>query len=276
MQAKINSLLRKYPQQAEGIRTSLIGALEKVGAEYEALIRAGQQVPEDLAEYSNALTDAVSALRDPRSASALLTTGGMEGLADICPSAVDLIIERAHAPEIYWQGLPQHINAFAVRTLGFCLERPAMMRANPELESKIKRELLTDLESRDSSVREVAAEVLVPLRKDPEVNAKLQRVAALDPHYGPDGVTPEGMAYGVREAARQALTPPDGLSYYVTRRPDTGACQVRPSSQALLPEAIVGPESADLVRRVMCSHYDPVSQDPTLCRKIEPANACSH
>ena len=77
-----------------------------------------------------------------------------------------------------------------------------MIRANPDLEARIKRELLSDLDSREWAVRAVIAESLAPLRDDPEVRAKLARVATLDPYRGPDGATGGGVAFRVREAAR--------------------------------------------------------------------------
>ncbi len=268
-QARVGGLLRTHPRQAARIRTALIAALEKAGDEYEAAARS-QQVSEDLAEYCNALSDAVAALRDPRAALALMRGGNLGGAADICPSAVDRIIGRIHAPEPF-----ENSNAFAVRTLGMCLLRPAMIRANPDLQAKIKRELLADLDSPDWAVRVVAAESLAPLRDAPEVRAKLQRVAALDPYYGPDGGTNGGMAFRVRDWARTALNPPDAFSYYVTRTPDGGVCQVRPASQTDPREALFGPKTANWVRRDMCDHYDPTGHDPALCWRVEPANACS-
>ncbi|HTX38332.1 MAG TPA: hypothetical protein VME43_25065 [Bryobacteraceae bacterium] len=61
---------------------------------------------------------------------------------------------------------------------------------------------------------------LAPLRDDPEVHAKLQQLAALDPYYDPDGATNGGMDFRVREAAKWSLNPPDAFSCYVTRASD--------------------------------------------------------
>jgi hypothetical protein len=275
MRVRVNSLLRTHPQDAERIKTALIAALESVGAEYEKLMREDQELLEEFSEYSNALADTVSVLHDPRSASALLMIGDLEGVGDICPSAVDAIIQRSHAPELSWRGASLHANAFAVRALGYCLQRPTLMRASAGLESKIKRELLTDLDSPDWSVRVVAAEALSPLRTDPGVRAKLQRAAASDPYFGPDGATNGGVAFTVREMAARSLNPPDALLYYVARTSESRVCRVQPSSQAVTGERFIGPETADFVRRIMCSHYDPTGQDSSLCWKVEPANVCS-
>jgi hypothetical protein len=261
-QARVGGLLRTHPQQAGRIKTALIAALEKAAEEYEALVKNDRQVPDDLAEWCNALSDTVSALRDPRAASALFRTGNLEGVADICPSAIDRIIG--------WGA-----NASAVRTLGFCLLGPAMIRANPALEAKIKRQLLADLDSSDWTLLEVAAESLRPLGKDPEVRAKLQRIAARDPYHGPQMLR-EGLKWSrVRERAKWSLDPPDAFSYYATRTSDSRVCQVRPASQTNVQEALFGPETADFVRRNMCDHYDPTGHDASLCWKVEPANACN-
>jgi len=268
-------LLHAHPEQAERIKTALITALEKLGEEYEAAMRANQQLDESFGEYSMALTDAVAALQDPRAVKGLLSIGGIEGVADICPVAVDAIIERSHAPELFWQGVSLHTNAFAVRTLGLCLQRPAMMRAKPEVASKIRRELLAHLDSPDSTVRIVAAEVLSPLRADPEVQAKLQAVATADPHFGLDGATKDRVTFRVRETAAAALSPSDALSFYVTRTLDTRACRVQHASETLVAEPFIGPETRDMMKRTMCSHYDPTGQDPSLCWIVEPANACA-
>jgi hypothetical protein len=275
MRARVRHLLGAHPQDAERIKTGLITALEIAGTEYEKLMKENKEMPEELSDYSIMLADTVSALQDPRSASALLVIGDLEGVADICPSAVDDILQRSHAPELSWRGASLHTNAFAVRALSYCLQRPTLISANPGLESRIKRELLTDLDSQDWSVRVVAAEALTPLRTDLEVRAKLQRVAASDPYIGPDGATNGGVSYRVREMAARTLNPPDALLYYVARTSESRVCRVQPASQAVTEERFIGPETADFVRRIMCSHYDPVGQDPSMCWKVEPANACS-
>jgi hypothetical protein len=275
MRVKVNHLLVSHPEDAERIKTGLIAALESAGAEYEKLMREDQDLPEAFSDYSKMLADTVSFLQDPRSASALLMIGDLEGVADICPSAVDAIIQRSHEPELSWRGASLHTHAFAVRALSYCLQRPTLMRANVGLESKIKRELLTDLDSSDWSVRVVAAEALSPLTADLDVRAKLQRVAASDPYIGPDGATNGGVAFRVREMAARTLNPPDALLYYVARTSNSRVCRVQHASQAVTDERFIGPETADFVRRIMCSHYDPTSQDPSLCWKVEPANTCS-
>ena len=150
-----------------------------------------------------------------------------------------------------------------------------MIRANPGLENRIKRELLSDLDSPDWAVRTMAAEALTPLNRDAEVHAKLERLATTDAYRGPDGATNGSQAFRVRETAQRALSPPEAFTYYVARAPDTGACQVRPSSQTNPTEALFGPQTADGARRNMCDHYDPIGHEPALCWKVEPPDACT-
>jgi hypothetical protein len=63
-------------------------------------------------------------------------------LADICPSAVDAIIARIHEPDLYLAGAAVGDQRQAVTALGWCLQRPAMMRSNPDVLAKIRRKLV--------------------------------------------------------------------------------------------------------------------------------------
>lgn len=275
-------LIRSRPDQAERIKLALITALERLGDEYEASLKAGVQLDEGFSDYSIALTKAVGALQDPRAVKGLLKIGGTEALSDVCPVAVDAIIERAHGLELSWRGSSLHTNAFSVRTLGLCIQHPAMMRQYPEVATKIKNELLNDLESADSTMRLVAVEALSPLRTDPMVQAKLQQMAASDPftssptedYLGPEKRTGLGR-FLVREAASRALNPPSELLFYVTRTSSTGAFRVISASATLAGEKILGPETAAFVKRSMCNHLDPAGRDPSMCWSIEPVNGCS-
>jgi HEAT repeat protein len=256
MRATMSNLLRTYPQQAERIRTTLIAALERQGADYVRLIQAGQPFSQD-AESWMFLTDAVAGLQDPRATKGLvlaLGVGSIDGLADICPSAVDAIIERIHQPDLYLAGVAVGDRRQAVTALGWCLQRPAMMRASPHVLAKIRRELLADLNDPDWSVRDHAADALSALRTDPEVRAKLQA----NPYF----------------ASEFSTLSSDAFSFYVTRASDTRVCRIQQASQALVEEQFIGPESIDNLNPRMCSHYDRTGQDPSLCWKVEPANAC--
>ena len=280
MQVRMNNLLRTHPQQAERIKTTLIAALETQGAELEKSIRETQEpLSEAFGESWLALTDAVAGLQDPRAVKGLLLAlpaGSIEGLADICPSAVDAIIKRIHEPDLYSDGTALGYQRQAVTALGWCLQRPAMMGANPDVLAKIRRELLADLSDPDRSIRDHAVEALSALRTDPEIRAKLQIVADTDPYVTSELSTPAkpGPRYIVRDGASFVLNS-DAFSFYVTRTPDTRVCRIQQTSEALVEEQFIGPESKAMLKPSMCRHYDPTGQDPSLCWKVEPANACS-
>ncbi len=253
----IRDLLRTHPQQAERIRTTLIAWLEKQGEDYVRQVQAGQPISVD-AESWMFLTDAVAGLRDPRAVKGLvlaLGVGSIEGLADICPSAVDAIIERIHQPDLDAGDIASGDRRQAVTTLGWCLQRPAMMRANPGVLAKIRSELLADLSNPDSSIRGHAAEALSALRTDPEVRAKLQA----DPYL---------------IAEFRALSS-DTFSFYVTRSTEARVCRIQQASEAPVEEQFIGPDSKDALKPLMCRRYDPTGQDPSLCWHVVPANVCS-
>jgi hypothetical protein len=177
MRVTVNNLLRTHPRQAERIKTTLIAALERRGADHVRLAQRKQPVSEDPESWMF-LTDAVAELRDPRAVKGLvlaLGVGSIAGLADICPSAVDAIIERVHQPDLYQEGIAEGYPRQAVTALGWCLQRPALMRANPGLLAKIRRELLADLD--DCTIAGHAMDALSALRADPEVRTRLQIIA---------------------------------------------------------------------------------------------------
>lgn len=268
MRVWMNSLLRTHPQQAEHIKTTLIAAAERVGTEYQAAARDGL-VHEDFAEYQMALVDAVNALRDPRAVKALLSAGlgagGAEGLADICPAAVDGIIQRIQKPDVVdARGNVLRYRQFALSALKACLMRPAMMRANPAVLAKIRRELLADLDDPDCTIRSSAMEAVSSLKADPEIRTRLQIMAN----------QPEVQRCYLGYFASRILSS-DEYSFFVTRTPGTGVCRLQPESQARAEEQILGPDLLAVLKPWMCSHYDPTGQDQSLCWKVEPANACS-
>ena len=137
MKVRMNSLLRAHPQQAERIKTTLIAALEAQGAELEKSIRETHEpLGEAFGESWAFLTDAVGRLQDPRAVKGLLLAlpaGSIGGLADVCPSAVDAIIKRIHEPDLYLDGTALGYQRQAVTALGWCLQRTAMMSANPDV-----------------------------------------------------------------------------------------------------------------------------------------------
>jgi hypothetical protein len=271
---RVANLLHNHPERSDQIKAGLIAALETLAGEYETAMRYGQELPADFDGYRLQLTEAVGALQDSRAVKALLSAGGEEGLADICPAAVDAIIERIHEPDsLDKAGMPIGERRGAVVALGYCLQRPALMQANPDVEAKVRRELLADLDDPDWSVRSHAGEALIPLRTDPEVRAKLQVMAATDPYVNQDYFNNLGGRYLLRDGASFILGS-DAFSFFATRTPETRSCRVQPASEAPVGEQIIGPETSAMVRRVMCSHYDPTGQELSMCWLVEPANAC--
>ncbi len=286
MRVRVSSLLRNQPQQAEQIRIVLIAALEKQGGEFVRLIQEHQQpASEEFNQSWVALTSAVSGLQDPRAVKALLLAlpaGSIDGLADVCPAAADAIIQRVYEPDLQLQGRPVGYRWQAITALSWCLQRPAMMRAYPDTTKKIRGALLSLLDDTDSVIRGSAAAALSTLRTDPEVAAKL-RTLAMNDHYlsspeesnvGPEKRTTQGR-FTVRESAARSLNPPNTFFFYVTRTSDTRLCRIQETSEALTEEQFIGPERNAVLKPLMCSHYDPTGQDPSLCWKVEPANACS-
>lgn len=282
MRVKVNNLLRTHPQQAERIKTTLIAALERQGADQIRQIQESQPpYSEEFAESWTALTSAVAALQDPRAVKGLvlaLPAGSIEGLADICPAAVDAIIQRIHEPDLYSGGVVERYRGQAFTALAWCLQRPGMMRANPGVLAKIRRELLADLGEQDCTVRGNAMAALSALRADPEVRARLQIMATSGPtaadYSKASKANKPDLSCILRYGASSILSS-DAFSFYVTRTPGTRVCRVQPTAEALVKEQFIGPERKAMLKPLMCSHYDPTGQDPSLCWKVEPANACS-
>lgn len=270
LRASVITLLRTHPKQAERIKTTLIAALERAGAEYPTA------VSEELAEYENSLADVVAALQDPRAVKGLILAGSIDGLADICPAAVDRIIRRVHEPDVLGRrgGV---IGGYAVTALAWCLQRPALMRSHPDVLIKIRRELLADIGDPEWSIRSGAVAALSALRTDPEVRAKLQAMAATEPSLAAELRNPNGSGapHTLRYAILSILDSDDlSFSFYVTRKAGTRVCRIQPSSDSPVDEQFIGPETKSMLTSLMCSHFDPTGQDPSVCWRVEPVNAC--
>ena len=214
----VAALLKANPQQADRVKTALISALEKQGAEHDRSVKEGQGMSEGFLNFWVDLAEAVAALQDPRAAKGLLMAvmshapSAVEGLADICPAIVDSIIARAHEPEMYFLGASLGVRTQAIGVLGNCLRRPGAS-FSPDAASKIRRELMTAADDPDSGVRALAVFALMPLRAEPEVQAKLRTLAATDPYVSlADGTRDGASRFSVREAAARALDPPDRKS----------------------------------------------------------------
>jgi hypothetical protein len=275
---RVNTLLRTHPEQAERIKAALIAATERVGTEYQAAAREGL-VQEDLAEYQTSLVPVVEALREPRAVKALLVAGGVEGLAEICPSAVDSIIRQVHGFDpLDAQGNPIGSRQWALKALGACLMRPAMMRAHPSVLAKIRRELLADLDDPDCTLRGSAMVALFSLRADPEVRAKLEIMATSGPtaaDYSRASKANKPDLHCILRYTASGILSSDEYSFFVTRTPGTRVCRVQPASEARVEEQFLGPDLVAVVKPWMCGHYDPTGQDPSLCWKLEPSKICS-
>jgi HEAT repeat protein len=273
LRARVITLLRTHPKQEERIKTTLIAALERAGAEYPAAVSS-----EEFAEYAMSLSNVVAALQDPRAAKGLLLIGNFDGLADICPSAVDRIIRRVHEPDVLdARGEVIDYRRRAVSALGWCLQRPALLRSHPDVLTKIRRELLADLGDPEWSIRSGAVGALSALRTDPEVRAKLQAMAATEPSLAAELRNPNrsGTPHTLRYAISSMLDSDDSsFSFYVTRTAGTRVCRIQPSSDSPVDEQFIGPETKSMLTSLMCSHFDPTGQDPSVCWRVEPVNAC--
>jgi hypothetical protein len=275
--AVMSALLeRMNPEDAERLKLGLITALERQGEEAKTF--RPEPGNEAFVGIWVELTREVRALNDERAIPALLTafTGGSRlALTDFCPAAVDALIRRAHEPDIVMNGFPARDPGLAVATLGDCLQRPAMMLANPDVASKIRRELIANLENSDWEIRGAAMGGLLPLYRDEEVREKLQAIAANDPYFTEMPNSPGVPRFLLREFARRILEPAPEVLYYVTRTSGEQLCRVQHATETPAGERFIGPETASFVKRGMCDHYDPSGSDPSLCWKIQPSDACS-
>jgi len=279
----VAELLAAYPDDAEQIRIALISALETESAYSESLERQGQPLSEGLLNYCEDLGRAVGSLRDQRALKALLAAQGTgagiepEFVADLCPDAVDAIIDRARQPERFFQGEPLHIPGRAVVALGYCLKEVASMQSRPEAISQIRSVLLAGLDSPDTGYRQASVRALFPLRSDPEVRAKLERLAGSDPFLGPVQPRETQPRAWIREDAAAILRPPAGdKSWYVTKSAEAQGCQVQEGSSPTVGGLYLGPfPKQEDATRSMCNHVDPGTHNPALCFRVQPTTACS-
>jgi hypothetical protein len=275
-------LLAAHPEQADRIKTALFAALERESAYSESLVSNGQTMTEDLLYYCDALGQAVGSLRDQRALKGLLAVEGTSGIdpdfvGDLCPDAIDAIIDKAHQPERYFQGEPLHIPGRAIVALGECLKRPTSMRSHPDAIAKARAALLAAVDSLDFAYRQAAVEALFPLRNDSEVRTRLELVAGSDSFLGPVQPRETRPRFWLRDEAARILKPSDGdKSWYVTKGPEARQCRVQEVSDPGVGDLYLGPfPKAEDAKRSMCNHVDRGTSNPSLCLKVEPAAACT-
>lgn len=275
-------LLDAYPGQAERIRMALVTALNTEAAYRMSMEAANQSLSELFSGYWSDLISAVSKLRDPRAVHGLLgavDTGGAatEGLADICPFAVDALIEKSREPARMFQGRSINQRAGAFDALGACMKRVDMVRTNPAISEKIRAALLAGFEDQDPYVRAAAARAALPFKDEPAVRVKLEQLARSDGYVSPiPRMAPGETQFTVRDAATRVLKlGTDESLFYVVKIPPSMECRVQRGSEAVAGVRFIGPsQTPEISTRDMCTHVDPKRKDPSLCWSVEPENAC--
>jgi hypothetical protein len=208
----VTNLLRAHPERAERIKLALFEAVRDARATVAAFESRGENFDENISEYLVNSITALVILRDARAIPALLSGPGSAGmnpdfLADLCPEAVDAVIEKLRAPV----RLSERAAAFIV--LRQCTTRQALMRAHPDVLGKVRKALLAGLDDGDGNTRAEAAYALSTFRNDPEVRAKLSRLGATDPHISVEKrVGKEG-----RHATRSGKSPAGSWSLRTRR-----------------------------------------------------------
>lgn len=267
-------LLKRSPGAPDRVKSALIELLQTEVVLKRKFRYDPRSEPEPYAEYTLDLSDAVGKLRDPRAAKVLLdalvvmpSRGAEEGLAEICPAAVDVLIEALPDPE-YTRN--------AILSLGDCLTRPAELRANPAVASKIRSALVAALDHQDWSIRNSAAFVLHPLRQDPQVRSKMEMVARTDQHVNRTSQTAGPLnRFTVRDTAQHSLDAPTSGDFFVSRVPGTLECRIQSGAETPIGEPMFGPHDKWHATDAMCKHVDPAGKDPTMCWLVTPRNACS-
>jgi hypothetical protein len=276
---KVQDLLRTWPAQGGRIKLSLIATLEIESVYRERTEQADQNLTEQFLNYSIDLIAAVGILHDQRAIKGLLEAASEESaahefLADLCPTALDAIIAKFSEPERFWRGKQLNTRAFILGVLQHCLARPGIMQSNPAAFAKVRKTLLAALEDVDPAVRNTAATGLSLLRTDPEVRAKLSKVAITDSYTRPVFGRPDlPSRYPIRGTAAWALRPRDENRFQnVTRTADSRECRVQRLSETPVGDVFIGPVTD--AQRQMCTHYDEAGTDPSLCWLVVPRNAC--
>jgi hypothetical protein len=272
-----------HSSQRKQLSDTLILALELAVSLRNSKRQEGQPITESFSDYWADLMATVSFLRDPRAADALLGgvgTGGIatEGLADICPSAIDSIIAVVQASEPTSRGMPLGFRSGAVTALGACLRRMQLLRANPEVRPKVRAALLSVLDDEDWTVRIAATNASFAFRGEPEFRDKLNRIAGLDNYTSPLPRTAPGTtSFAVRDAARAALDADEKSSFYVVRSTQSLECRVESGTSEPSATAMLGPYATiQQAERAMCAHQDSTGPADLACRSVTPQAACGH
>ena len=273
----IAALLSEYPEQSDQIKLALITSLEAADKYLDDIEDSGKLTVDDFDSYWLDVIWSVSSLRDPRSAKALVPALGSgisyarESLADICPDAVDALVARSQQPDRYVFGKPDYLRSKAIAELGYCFTRVSLMRRAPEASAKARSAIITALDDSDPNMRQAAVGAVDAFRNDPEVKAKLERLAASDTYRNPGF----GDRFTIREGARIELDRSDTGSFYVTRNQETKACQVQPTSEKPIGEQFIGPFPTIYIAEVgMCQHFEQAAQNPNLCWRVTPPQIC--
>jgi hypothetical protein len=279
----VAGLLAAHSKQADQIKVALFSALERESAFSASFEERGEALPEALVDYCYDLVRAVGSLRDRRALKSLLaaesTGAGVDPdfVADLCPDAIDAIIDQWHQPDRYFEGIQLHIPGRAIVALGECLKRPASIGSRPDAVAKIRAVLLAVVDSADPGYRRAAVEGLFPLRNDAEVRAKLELVAGSDPFLGPIRRNESQPRFLIRDVAARILKTPEGdKSWYVIKTAETQQCRVQELSDPVVGELYLGPfPKEEDTKASMCNHLDPSAQNPSLCWRVAPTNACT-
>ena len=281
VRSSVEQLVAAHPNEREQIARALIEALELEVAHRNLARQNGEQLTETFSDYWADLMAAVSYLRDPRAVKGLLggvDTGGIatEGLADICPSAIDALIDVARAPNPTFRGMPLGFRNGAVAALGGCLNRTELLRANPEVRAKARAALLEALDDADWTVRIAAVNGTLSFREDATVKEKLDRMAGLDPYMSPlPRLAPGTSTFAVRDAARDVLAADERTVFYLVRSADNLECRVDAQIADASLSVIMGPfPSRQSAERAACRNLDSIRIDTPACRTIAPPGVC--
>ena len=273
----IDGLLKQFPERAERIKTSLIGALDKAAEYRRKQQESGEGFDANFSDYWPDLMIVVGAFGDQRAVRGLLAgmdRGGIaaRGLSDLCPGSLDSLIAALQEPERYFRGTKMHWRSGAVTAIGLCFQRPMAMRTDAEAGRRGRLALLSALGDADPDVRAAAASGLDPLRSEPVVRGRLEQLRRTDPHRRALGGGRS--AYPIRELAGHILSKPEGNYYYVVRSAGM-ECEVRPIHRAPQGDRFLGPlDSKADAEDYMCREVDPTRTNAARCWSTVPVRAC--